>query len=217
MNRITIDLPDDTYSDLQDLSKQLAITPEECLELSLSLLFQTPEMVEISIIGVERYLDKQPLVTGQISPMDEILEEDEDEEEDSQIDLSFLKFHPQALVEFEELHSFEQIDLINSLASRLQANVDEDEEEEEGAVDLVLKDNDKDQLIFSLFEFGALVYSIDKETENLIIYTIHYMEEDDSEEEDDQDIELDIFDEDRESISIELDEYEEDDLPLQKQ
>lgn len=179
MATLNIQLTDDFYSELSDLAEQLKISPEQCAQLALHHFFQT-DTVENAIEGSLRMSDGQALVD-----FPELKEELGIE----------IKFHPDAMEELESVSEEDQIDILERLISRISAN----EDELEATLDIVIKEEGENQLVLSGFGFGDIVYELG---ENVTIYHIALIDEDD-EEESDEDEEDDEEDDDEAEIDDE--------------
>lgn len=175
---VTVSIPDELYSDLETVAEQLKQNPSECLQLALHHFLLT-DTVDNAIEGITRMNDGQDLVD-----FPELKEE---------LGLE-IRFHPQAMAELESLEEDDQLDILEQIITRISQQADE---EEEAAIDLILKQNTDSQVVLSGFSFGDIVY---QQGNNVIIYHIALIEEDsDEDEEDDED-----YDEDEE----ELEDYE---------
>ncbi|MFI4937716.1 MAG: hypothetical protein ACHQJ6_04315 [Candidatus Berkiellales bacterium] len=169
MATINIEIPDEVYSEVSEVALQLKVSPAECVQLALSHFLQTHSL-ESAIEGLARIEDGEELID-----FNELKNE-------LGIDV---KFHPQAMEELESLSEEDQVVILEEIIDRITS----EEEELEGAVDLVLKDKDNQQTILSEFGFGDVVYQIG---ENVGIYHIAILEEEDEDDEDDMDDEDDL-------------------------
>lgn len=169
MATLTIDIPDDVFTELSNIADQLKITAEECVQLSLNHLLQT-HTLDSALEGSARIDDGEELVD-----FPELKEE---------LGLD-IKFHPMAMEELEALTEEEQVSILEELISRITS----EDVELEDTLDLVLKDQDEKQTILSEFDFGDVVYQIGS---TIVIYHIAILneieEEDGEDEEEDEEI-----------------------------
>ncbi|HKY69879.1 MAG TPA: hypothetical protein VJ205_03190 [Gammaproteobacteria bacterium] len=193
MANLNIKIPDDYLEELNEIAALLKMNLEECVQLALNYFMQF-ESIDNATVAMQRYTDKTKKTVAMPS-----LEEE--------FNLN-IKFHPEALEEFQEFEAEDQAELILELADRI-SNAEEGVQD---GVDLVLRETDEAQLVLSCFEFGDIVYEIG---DHLTIYLISSPEleedyEDEDEEEDDQ--EQDEEDEDFE-LYLEEDENESEENP----
>lgn len=167
MTTMTLDIPDEIYSELTNIAEQLKITPQECLQLSLNHLFQT-HTLDSALEGSSRIDDGQDLVD--FPELKEELGMD-------------IKFHPQAMEELEALTEEEQVTILEELITRITS----EEFEVEDTLDLVLKDHEDKQTVLSEFDFGDVVYQIGQIIAIYHISVLNDIEDLDEEEEDDED------------------------------
>ncbi len=180
MANLTLEVADDVYSELTNLAEQLKISPEQCAQLALHHFLQT-DTIENAIEGVNRMDDGQELVD-----FPELKEELGIE----------IKFHPDAMDELESVTEEDQIEILERLINRISAH----EEELEATLDIVIKEIGESQVVLSGFGFGDIVYQLG---ENVVIYHIALIEEDDEDEDDDSEDELDEEDEEEGSLVLE--------------
>jgi len=166
--KLTIDLPDDFYAELCDIASQLKQTPEQSAILALSHFAQT-DTVDNAIEGMARTEDSEVLVG-----FPELQEE---------LGLE-IKFHPMAMEELEAIEEEDQIEILEQLIHRIASS----EEELDGTLDLVLKEESSSQIVLSGFDFGDVIY---KAGQNIIVYhlALHEDENEDDEEELDDEFE----------------------------
>ncbi len=188
MATLNIELTDDFNSELSHIAQQLKISPEQCAQLALHHFFQT-DTVENAIEGALRMEDGQTLVD-----FPELKEELGIE----------IKFHPHAMEELESVSEEDQIDILERLINRISAN----EEELEATLDIVIKENGENQLVLSGFGFGDIVYELG---ENVVIYHIALIEEDEADEDDEDEDEDDEDEDEEEEEDEELFEDQEED------
>lgn len=153
MTNLTIELPDEVYSDLNEVSKRLNQTPEETTQMALSLLMQF-DSLDYALIAMQRMNDDQ-----ETTPLPALQEEAE---------LS-LEFHPAALEELQSLEEDDQVEVLTSFIERIVA----EEDELEDTLDLVINENEKEQVVLSSFDFGDIVYKIG---DKVVIYMIGFPE-----------------------------------------
>ncbi len=181
MANLTLEIADDVYSELSTLAEQLKISPEQCAQLALHHFLQT-DTIENAIEGVARMEDGQELVD-----FPELKEELGIE----------VKFHPDAMDELESVTEEDQIEILERLINRISAH----EEELEATLDIVIKEIGENQIVLSGFGFGDIVYQLG---ENVVIYHIALIDEEDEDEDEEDDSEDELDEEDAEEGSLVL-------------
>lgn len=149
MTSITIELPNDIYEDLSEVSKRLNQTPEETTQMALSLLMQF-DSLDYALVATARINDDMETV-----PLPALAEES---------DLA-LEFHPAALEELQALEEDDQVEVLSSFIERIVA----EEEELEDTLDLVITESETDQVVLSSFDFGDIIYRIG---DKVVVYMI---------------------------------------------
>lgn len=149
MARVTLELPDEFYAELQDAASQMKMTPENCVELALTHFMQSHALMS-AIEALSRIDDGETLVD--FPELKEELELD-------------IKFHPMAMEELDSLTEEEQVDVLEDLINRISG----DEEELLETMDLVIREDGTNQIILSEFSFGQVVYQIGD------VITIYYV------------------------------------------
>lgn len=159
MTNLTIELPDEVYSDLNEVAKRLNQTPEETTQMALSLLMQF-DSLDFALIAIQRMNEEH-----ETTPLPALQEEAE---------LS-LEFHPAAMEELQSLEEEDQVEVLSAFIERIVA----EEDELEDTLDLVINENETEQVVLSSFDFGDIVYKIG---DKVVIYMIGFPELEDLEE-----------------------------------
>lgn len=163
MASITLELPDEYYSELIDTASQLKTTPEHTLGLALAHFMQSGALMS-ALEAVARTDDNEPLVD--FPELKEELELD-------------IKFHPMAMEELDSLTEEEQVTVLEDLINRISS----EPEDLDDSLDLVIADTPDYQLILSEFSFGQVVYRIG---DFITIYYVGIIEDEDDELEDEE-------------------------------
>ena len=140
MPTISISIPDDVYEEFSNVAEKLTQSPQECAMLALNHFLQT-DTTENAIEGITRMQQNAELI-----PFPELKEE-------TGLDI---KFHPAAMDELEDLDEDDQIEILESLIDRMSAK--EEENIEDDAFDLMLKELPEGKLMISIFPFGDITY-----------------------------------------------------------
>lgn len=181
MPQIQLNISDELHEILNDVSNQLNKTTEESVELALNFFLQM-ETVDYAILGKERFDSQSELI-----PLALESEEDEDELEYK------LKFHPDALEEYEELEDEQQMLAICALVTRL-FNEDEEEEAEiietEHFPEMLIDETESSELLLTHFPFGDIVYAVNDEA--IEIYLINFSEVELGDDLEDENLEFEI-------------------------
>jgi predicted transcriptional regulator len=164
MPTISITVPDEIYEEFSSLAEQLKQSPQECAMLALNHFMQT-DTIENAIEGVARMQD----TTEELIPFPELKEE---------LGLD-VKFHPMAMDELEGLEEEDQIEVLESLIHRM-AN---EEELDDDAIDLLLKETPEGQVKISVFPFGDITYLVGP---TIVVYHIALAEMDEDFEGDEE-------------------------------
>lgn len=196
MSQSHITLSEPLMEALTELASCLRKTPDESAELALSFFLQS-DTANNAIIAKERYDENVELIPISIDQEEEELEYD-------------LRFHPEALEEYESLDEEQQTLAVCALVSRLfddEDNADNDEDDnaeaEDDCPELVLNETPTSQLILTHFPFGDLVYEVTEEA--VSIFMVNFLEEEyEDEDEDEEEMDLD-FDEDSIEAVLESD------------
>lgn len=159
MTNLTIELPDEVYSDLNEVAKRLNQTPEETTQMALSLLMQF-DSIDFALIAIQRMQEEH-----ETTPLPALQEEAE---------LS-LEFHPAAMEELQSLEEEDQVEVLSAFIERIVA----EEDELDDTLDLVINENETEQVVLSSFDFGDIVYKIG---DKVVIYMIGFPPMDDLEE-----------------------------------
>lgn len=181
MSQSQVTLSQPLVDALTELAACLKKSPEECAELAISFFMQT-DTANNAIIAKERFDEKAKLVPITVDQDEEEVEYD-------------LKFHPEALAEYESLDEEQQTLVVCALVSRLF----EEEETAEDDIDfpeILVQETPNSQLILTHFPFGDLVYEVSDEA--VAIFMVNFNEED--EDYDEEDEEEDFEEEDEEDI-----------------
>lgn len=173
MSSISINIPKEYFTEISKVAVQLKKSPEECVQLAIDYFLQT-DAVDNAIDGIARIEDGEPLIDFPELKTELGIE---------------IKFHPQALLELEAVSEEDQIEILEELINRI---VTKDEDPEEGTLDLVLKEEGLNQLLLSSFDFGDVVYQVGQ---NISIYYIALLEDEDDEDDDELEIEDELEDE----------------------
>lgn len=182
MSQSQITLSEPLMEALTELASCLRKTPDESAELALSFFLQS-DTANNAIIAKERYDENVELIPISIDQEEEELEYD-------------LRFHPEALEEYESLDEEQQTLAVCALVSRLfddEENADDDEEAEveDDCPELVLNETPTSQLILTHFPFGDLVYEVTEEA--VSIFMVNFLEEEyEDEDEDEEEMDLDF-------------------------
>lgn len=176
MATMNIEVPDEIFSEINNIAEQLKMSATECIQLALNHFLQT-HTLESAVEGIARIDNGETLVD-----FPELKEE---------LGLE-ITFHPMAMEELEALTEDEQVIILEELINRI---TDEEGEEADDALDLVLKDMGEDQIVLSEFSFGDVVYKIGQ---TVAIYHIAILG--DMDEEDEDDLDEDEDDEDDEDV-----------------
>ncbi|MFO1258652.1 MAG: hypothetical protein U1E78_09645 [Gammaproteobacteria bacterium] len=191
MSQSQVTLSQPLVEALTELAACLKKSPEECAELAISFFMQT-DTANNAIIAKERFDEKAKLVPITVDQDEEEVEYD-------------LKFHPEALEEYESLDEEQQTLVVCALVSRLF----EEEEASEEDIDfpeILVQETSNSQLILTHFPFGDLVYEVSDEA--VSIFLVSFNEEDEDFDEDDED-EEDFEEEDLDETELEADLEEE--------
>lgn len=173
MTVLNVELPNEILEDVIEVSKQLNQTPEELMQMALSLLMQS-DSLDNAIEAKERMNDGQtPVALPALDKED--------------LELS-IQLHPDALVEFSMLDEEDQLDVLSDLIERV---VSEEGEEPafDNTLDLVINETEDSQVILSSFEYGDIVYKV---SDSITIYLLNLPDlvddefEDAEEDEDEQ-------------------------------
>lgn len=169
MTVLNVELPNEILEDVIEVSKQLNQTPEELMQMALSLLMQS-DSLDNAIEAKERMNDGQALVA--LPSLDD--------KEDLELTI---QLHPDALVEFSMLDEEDQLDVLNDLIERV---VSEEGEEQsfDNTLDLVINETEDSQVILSSFEYGDIVYKV---SDSISIYLLNLPDLVDDEFEDEED------------------------------
>lgn len=156
MTTLNVELPDEIFEDITEVAKELDQTPEEFMQMALSLLMQSDSLAN-AMVAMERVKDKQMPVT--LPTMDS-------EEPELSIEL-----HPDALAELQMLDEEDQIDVLGDLMERvLNETQEEDDESFSEGLDLVINETEDSQLILSSFDYGDIVYKL---SDKIVVYLLN--------------------------------------------
>ena len=196
MSQIQVNLPDELHEILNEVASRLNKTPEESIELALNFFLQM-DTIDCAIIGKERFDANAELVPLAVDGEDDDLEYE-------------LKFHPEALEEYEALDEEQQMLAICALVTRLFDEEDEESDVSQTPPELDLYSTEDTDLILSHFSFGDIVYAVNSDA--VAIYHVSFNEEDalddddiddddeDEDDEDDADFEADFSEEELTAI-----------------
>lgn len=154
MSTVNVTLPDEILADVSEVAKKLKQTPEEFMQMALSLLMQS-DSLDNAMMAMERLNDGQNTVR---------LPAFDDEDPELSIEL-----HPEALAELNMLDEEDQIDVLSDLIERVVSE-DEPDFDLENTLDLVINESEESQLVLSSFEYGDIVYKI---SDKIVIYLIN--------------------------------------------
>lgn len=185
MANLNLNIPDNVFSELSNISSQLKLTPEQCLLLALNHFLRT-DTVENAIEGIARSEDPSALVGFP------------EFKEEIGIDL---QLHPLAMGELEALEPEDQMEVLSQLMERISTT----EKETETTLDLILKEQPAGAIKLSGFAFGDVIYQLGQ-TQTVAIYHIALIEDELEEDDLDDDDELDDFEDDEEYTEEDMEE-----------
>lgn len=162
MPTISLNVPDEIFTEVVEISQQLKQTPEELFMLALHHLTRT-DTIDNTIEGITRMEDGETLMG-----FPELKEELGME----------VQFHPMAMEELESLEEEDQIEVLGSLIDRLMGEDDPDV-----SLDLPICETPAGTLITSGFIFGDITYI---KGPSLIVYHIALAEEEGEEFEEEE-------------------------------
>ena len=162
MPTLNLNIPDEIYGQVQEMSRQLKQTPEDFLLLALHHLIRT-DTIDNTIEGITRMEDGEALLG-----FPELKEELGME----------VQFHPMAMEELESLEEEDQIEVLGALIDRILG-----EDDPETSLDLPICPTPNGVLTTSGFPFGDIIYI---KGPALIVYHIALAEEEGDEIYDDE-------------------------------
>lgn len=160
---INVNLPTEVANDISELASQLKQTPEEFIQMALSLLMQSNSLDNI-LASNDRIEDQKTL-----EPIDLGLVDDP---ADELSDIS-LEIHPDANEEFNFFDEDQKAYILSALIDRITMELDEEEDLFDSSIDLVIQESEDHQLLLSSFDFGEIVYTIG---DKLVIYLLDISE-----------------------------------------
>lgn len=153
MTVLNVNLPEEILEDVVDIAKQLDQTPEELMQMALSLLMQS-DSLNNAIEAIDRTKDgKSPV------PLPTV-----EDAEDAELSI---ELHPEALAEFSLLSEDDQLDVLSDLIERIASEGDEEEDLFEDTLDLVINETEDSQTLLSSFTYGDVVYKV---SDKIVIY-----------------------------------------------
>ncbi len=155
MTTLNVELPDEILEDITEIAKELDQSPEEFMQMALSLLMQSDSLSN-AMVAMERVKDKNESVA--LPSLDG--------SDDSEL---IIELHPEALAELHLLAEEDQVDVLSDLIERVLSETEEEEMFTEG-LDLVINETEDSQLILSSFDYGDIVYKL---SDKIVIYLLN--------------------------------------------
>lgn len=153
MARLTIELPDDVFADLEDIAAQLNQTPQGCLELAFNHFIQS-DTLDMAILGMNA-----------LAETDEMIEFPEFMEE---VNIP-VEIHKNVLEELESEPEEAQLAILSEMIEKVfsdpsETELDEDEEDQDNDLELLLKEDASGQVFLANFSYGSFVYHISEDS-----------------------------------------------------